>query len=43
MKQMLKNFGYFFVGMGLANTVAFPYIKDYQERNQQEIDDLIRQ
>lgn len=40
---MITKLGYFLVGMGLVNALAFPYVKDYQERNQAEIDDLLKQ
>lgn len=37
MKKGVSNVVAFFVGVGFVNTVAYPYLKNYQERNQTEL------
>jgi hypothetical protein len=32
---------YFFSGVGLVNAAAYPYLKDYQERNTKEMKEIM--
>lgn len=34
---------YFFAGVGLANAFAFPHLKQYQERNAKEMNEIMEE